>query len=65
MSVMLANSRPDESRAVIAAHRPTRSRVVIIGGGFAGVAVAHALRRSDAEVVLIDQRNHHIFQPLL
>jgi NADH dehydrogenase len=38
---------------------------VIVGGGFAGLAAAHALRHADAEVVLIDRRNHHIFQPLL
>jgi NADH:ubiquinone reductase (H+-translocating) len=38
---------------------------VIVGGGFAGIAAARALRRCDAEVVLIDRRNHHIFQPLL
>jgi NADH dehydrogenase len=42
-----------------------RPRVVIIGAGFAGVAAARALRKDDAEVVLIDRRNHHIFQPLL
>jgi NADH dehydrogenase len=42
-----------------------RKRVVIIGGGFAGIAAARALRRCDADVVLIDRRNHHIFQPLL
>jgi NADH dehydrogenase len=42
-----------------------RKRVVIIGGGFAGIAAARALKRSNAEVVLIDRRNHHIFQPLL
>jgi len=42
-----------------------QKRVVIIGGGFAGIAAARALRRSNAEVVLIDRRNHHIFQPLL
>src|SRR5215475_5500347 len=42
-----------------------RPRVVIIGGGFAGVAAAQALRHADAEVLLIDRRNHHIFQPLL
>jgi NADH:ubiquinone reductase (H+-translocating) len=45
---------------------PTKQkRVVIIGGGFAGIAAARALRRCDAEVVLIDRRNHNIFQPLL
>ena len=43
----------------------TQKRVVIIGGGFAGIAAAQALKRCDAEVVLIDRRNHHIFQPLL
>jgi NADH dehydrogenase len=42
-----------------------QKRVVIIGGGFGGIAAARALRRCDAEVVLIDRRNHHIFQPLL
>ena len=42
-----------------------QKRIVIIGGGFAGIAAAHALRHADAEVVLIDRRNHHIFQPLL
>lgn len=45
--------------------KPSRKRVLIIGGGFAGVAAARALRRADAEVILIDRRNHHIFQPLL
>ena len=42
-----------------------RKRVVIIGGGFAGIAAARALRHAEAEVVLIDRRNHYIFQPLL
>ena len=42
-----------------------RPRIVIIGGGFAGVAAAKALRHCDAEVMVIDRRNHHIFQPLL
>jgi NADH dehydrogenase len=44
---------------------PTRPRVVIIGGGFAGVAAARALRRADANVIVIDKHNHHLFQPLL
>jgi NADH:ubiquinone reductase (H+-translocating) len=42
-----------------------RKHILIIGGGFAGVAAARALKRADAEVTLIDRRNHHIFQPLL
>src|SRR6202166_2230315 len=56
----------EEVTAVIDAPPPPElKRVVIIGGGFAGLAAADALRRADAEVVLIDRRNHHIFQPLL
>jgi NADH dehydrogenase len=42
-----------------------KPRVVIVGGGFAGVAAAKSLRGCDADVTLIDRRNHHIFQPLL
>src|SRR5215471_11433195 len=65
MSAMLAESRRAEATAVVEAPRGERKRVVIIGGGFAGIAAARALRHADAEVVLIDRRNHHIFQPLL
>ena len=65
MSAMLAESRPDEATAIVEVPRRERKRVVIIGGGFAGIAAAHALRHADAEVILIDRRNHHIFQPLL
>src|SRR5262244_4003452 len=65
MSVMLAETRPDEATTVSEAPRRERKRVVIVGGGFAGLAAAHALRHADAEVLLIDRRNHHIFQPLL
>jgi len=65
MSAMLADARPDEATAVVETPRPERKRVVIVGGGFAGLAAARALRHADAEVVLIDRRNHHIFQPLL
>src|SRR5499425_2097160 len=65
MSAMLAESRPAETTAVVETRRGERKRVVIIGGGFAGIAAAHALRHADADVLLIDRRNHHIFQPLL
>src|SRR5258706_10623747 len=40
-------------------------RVVIVGGGFGGLAAAKALRKTGARVVLIDRQNHHVFQPLL
>src|ERR1700754_392979 len=43
-------------------HRP---RIVIVGGGFGGLAAAKALRRAPADVILIDRTNHHLFQPLL
>jgi NADH dehydrogenase len=42
-----------------------KHRIVIVGGGFGGLAAARALGRADAEIVLIDRRNHHLFQPLL
>ena len=40
-------------------------RVVIIGGGFAGLFAARALRRAPVQVTLIDRAAHHLFQPLL
>src|SRR4051812_28898803 len=43
----------------------TRPRVLILGGGFAGVGAARALEDVDADVVLIDRHDYHTFQPLL
>ncbi len=40
-------------------------RVVIVGGGFAGLNAAQALRRAPVRITLIDRRNFHLFQPLL
>ena len=40
-------------------------RVMIVGGGFAGREAAKGLQGSGAEVVLLDRKNHHVFQPLL
>lgn len=39
--------------------------VVVVGGGFAGIAAARGLRNARCGVTLIDRRNHHLFQPLL
>ena len=43
----------------------SQRRVVIIGGGFAGLFAARVLRRAPVRVTLIDRRPHHLFQPLL
>jgi len=40
-------------------------RVVILGGGFAGLNAAKALRRAKVEITIVDRRNFHLFQPLL
>ena len=42
-----------------------RHRVVILGGGFAGLNAAQKLKRAPVEITLIDRRNFHLFQPLL
>src|SRR6202008_4029100 len=47
------------------ARAKARRKVVVIGGGFAGIAVVRELRNSDAEVTLVDRNNHHLFQPFL
>ena len=42
-----------------------KPRVVIVGGGFGGLAAAKVLGKAPVEVILIDRTNHHVFQPLL
>src|SRR5436305_12746620 len=42
-----------------------RHRVVIVGGGFGGLACARALDGADADVLLFDRHNYHLFTPLL
>ncbi len=39
--------------------------VVVVGGGFAGIAATRRLRKARCRITLIDRRNHHLFQPLL
>src|SRR3984893_1807324 len=64
MTTVLTKSFPEEKPPVIKA-APGKKRVLIVGGGFGGIAAARALKRADVEITLIDRRNHHIFQPLL
>ena len=44
---------------------PTRPKLIVIGGGFAGLWAVRALARSKIDITLIDRCNHHLFQPLL
>ena len=41
-----------------------KPKIIIVGGGFAGLAAAKALRKTPAKVDLIDRTNHHLFEPL-
>src|SRR6476660_2633159 len=42
-----------------------RPRVLVLGGGFAGVGAAQKLKDAEVEVVLVDRHDYHTFQPLL
>ncbi|MCG2841004.1 NAD(P)/FAD-dependent oxidoreductase [Sandaracinobacter sp. RS1-74] len=42
-----------------------RPRIVIVGAGFGGMAAVRALKGAAADITLVDQTNHHLFQPLL
>ena len=42
-----------------------RPRVLVLGGGFAGIGAAQKLKKSDADVVVVDKHDYHTFQPLL
>src|SRR5215475_5597062 len=43
----------------------SRPRVIVVGGGFAGLAAVRALKSAPVRILLIDRHNHHVFQPLL
>lgn len=42
-----------------------RTRVVVVGGGFAGLTAVRQLKRAEVDITLVDQNNYHLFQPLL
>lgn len=63
--LVLAGRRPAVPMHV---HDPNKKRVVVLGGGFAGVytcAELEKLQRDDFEIVLVNKENHFVFQPLL
>src|SRR3984893_11979064 len=64
MATVLTKSFPQE-KPPFAKTLPGKKRVLIVGGGFSGIAAERALKRANVEITLIDRRNHHIFQPLL
>ena len=45
--------------------RDSRPWVVVVGGGFAGLTAVKALKHAPVRILLVDRRNHHVFQPLL
>jgi NADH dehydrogenase len=51
--------------AIPAAEAGRRPRVLILGGGFAGLNAAMALAKQPVDITIVDRRNHHTFQPLL
>jgi NADPH-dependent 2,4-dienoyl-CoA reductase/sulfur reductase-like enzyme len=60
----------DSSRGVpgvlaVSSATDCNAHVIIVGGGFGGLAAARALARAPVRVTLIDRTNHHTFQPLL
>lgn len=65
MNTVRAPTLVDDTRVATNPLASAHKRVVIVGGGFAGIAAARALRHAEAEILLLDRRNHHIFQPLL
>jgi NADH dehydrogenase len=60
MAEIPATSNPPAVRNL-----PPRPRVVVVGGGFAGLSAGNALAGLKVAVTLLDRRNHHTFQPLL
>jgi NADH dehydrogenase len=54
-----------EALIMKAVQSSTPHKVVIVGAGFGGLRAVKALKGANVDIVLIDQRNHHIFQPLL
>jgi NADH dehydrogenase/putative oxidoreductase len=57
--------RPSEEQGLRRSEPDGPIRVVLIGAGFAGLSAAQSLSHMQVALTVIDQRNHHLFQPLL
>lgn len=57
--------RGDMPTVNVATTKDSRTHVVVLGGGFAGLAACRCLNDSRVRVTLVDRQNHHLFQPLL
>ena len=64
---MIAPTQPSDRDPSVGgdASKSELPRIVIVGGGFAGLAAAKALKHARARITVLDKRNHHVFQPLL
>lgn len=58
-------SELDTARSRARAAGRDRPRVVVVGGGFGGIHATQALADVDCDVLVVDRKNHHVFQPLL
>src|SRR5215467_13216939 len=75
VAILAAGERPESAaqsptlgsadRRSASSDSPGRHRVIIVGGGFGGLAAVNGLAGSQVSITLIDQRNYHLFQPLL
>jgi len=61
----MAGRAPSTAGTILAHVMSAVPHVVVVGGGFGGLAAARALARRPVQVTLVDRRNHHLFQPLL
>ena len=65
MNLRRIRSRMDAPNRGAVASKPYRPRVVIVGAGFAGLAIAQRVANTRFDVILLDHNNYHTFQPLL
>lgn len=65
MHYVVTHGTLTESNVVMPAQAPKMPRIVIVGAGFGGLKAATLLARSNAQITVVDRRNHHTFQPLL